>query len=108
MVNGCLNTSYFDLYAVGLTAIFMEELRMARGVYSHEIGDQDFQWLITAYTERITTTSTVDLPTLPVVLIVFTEDERSAFMASSLPNLASQIPGDAQKSEGSIDDVPNE
>ncbi len=81
---------------------------MARGVYSHEIGDQDFQWLISGYTERITTAATVDLPTLPVVLIVLTEDERSAFTAASLPTLTSQMPADAQKSEGSIDDVPNE
>lgn len=81
---------------------------MARGVYSHEIGDQDFQWLISGYTERITTAATVDLPTLPVVLILFTEDERGAFMAAALPALASQTPPDPQKSEASIDDPSKE
>ncbi|MFO0417493.1 MAG: hypothetical protein ACK5Y6_09415 [Pseudomonadota bacterium] len=49
---------------------------MARAIYSHEINDPDFQWLISNYTERNGVQAMVDVTCLPVVLVMMTEQER--------------------------------
>jgi hypothetical protein len=41
---------------------------MARGVYSHEIGDPDFEWLST-YLERCPRCIRVDQPGMPLTII---------------------------------------
>jgi hypothetical protein len=50
---------------------------MARAIFSHEVSDPDFQWLLSNYAERKAGAFTVDVTCLPVVLVLLTEDERS-------------------------------
>jgi hypothetical protein len=87
---------------------FKEEFTMARGVYSHELADQDFQWLMSSYTERVATVATVDLPTLPVVLIIFSEEERNAFLASTLPALTPLAAAEGGNSQRGLDEPTSE
>jgi hypothetical protein len=56
---------------------------MARAIFSHELGDPDFQWLLTSYNEQSQSTALVDAPCLPVVLVVLTEGERSSMRAAT-------------------------
>jgi hypothetical protein len=56
---------------------------MARAIFSHELGDPDFQWLLTSYNEQIQPTALVDAPCLPVVLVVLTEEERASIPTSA-------------------------
>ncbi len=42
---------------------------MARGVYSHEIGDPDFEWLLSTYLERFPRAIKVDQPGMPLTII---------------------------------------
>jgi hypothetical protein len=51
---------------------------MARAIFSHELGDSDFQWLLSSYAERNNFTLLVDTPCLPIVLIVCTPEEKAA------------------------------
>jgi len=61
----------------------MEEQCMARAIFSHELGDPDFQWLLSNYTENKHATSMVDVPCLPVVLIVLTPEEKAAVLTQA-------------------------
>lgn len=60
---------------------------MARPIYSHEVLDPDFQWLLQNYTENHPNAIMLDSTCLPVVIIL--GDERSvAARASSPPESA--------------------
>lgn len=50
---------------------------MARAIFSHEVVDPDFQWLLTNYAERNPGSFTVDATCLPVVLVLLTDEERT-------------------------------
>jgi hypothetical protein len=56
---------------------------MARAIFSHELGDPDFQWLLTTFTEQHHTTVMVDAPCLPIVLVFLTPDEKAAVLTHS-------------------------
>jgi hypothetical protein len=61
----------------------MEEDRMARAIFSHELGDPDFQWLLSNYTEQKPTAAMVDAPCLPVVLVLLTPEEKAVVLTSA-------------------------
>ncbi len=66
---------------------------MARAIFSHELGDPDFQWLLTTFTEKIHTSVTVDIPCLPIVLLIVTPEEKiTVFTTTSLPLIPSADP----------------
>lgn len=78
---------------------------MARAIFSHELGDPDFQWLLTTFTEQHHTSVTVDAPCLPVVLVLLTADEKAAVLTnSSLP----VIPPNEPASNEEVKDSSNE
>ncbi len=56
---------------------------MARAIFSHELGDPDFQWLLTSFTEQNHTAVTVDAPCLPIVLVLLTVEEKAAVLTDS-------------------------
>ena len=62
---------------------------MARAIFSHEVVDPDFQWLLSNYAERKGAAITVDITCLPVVLIILTDEERqkAGSLAEPLPPL---------------------
>ncbi len=49
---------------------------MTRAIFSHEVGDPDFQWLLDSYAERNKCTAMIETTSLPVVLILLTEEEK--------------------------------
>ncbi len=73
---------------------------MARAIFSHELGDPDFQWLLTSFTEQHHTTVMVDAPCLPIVLVQLTPDEKAAVLTHApmpvIPHTES-LSGDAVK-----------
>ena len=69
---------------------------MARALFSHELGDPDFQWLLTTYTEQMHTAVMVDAPCLPIVLLLLTPEEKSAVLTT--PALAGVLPGEPSQS----------
>jgi len=54
----------------------MEERRMARPIYSHEVLDPDFQWLLQNYSENHPNAIVLDSTGLPVVIVL--GDDRGA------------------------------
>ncbi len=42
---------------------------MARAVYSHEMGDPDFEWLLSTYSERVPHGIRIDQPGMPFTII---------------------------------------
>ena len=79
---------------------------MARAIFSHEVVDPDFQWLLTNYAERNAGSFTVDVTCLPIVLVLVTEQERSRTSAlqDPIPPLPVPNPTDATGQ----DDTPKE
>ena len=75
---------------------------MARAIYSHEINDPDFQWLISNYAERKGGTAMVDVTCLPIVLVMMTDDERSR-TGIGQHSLALLPPPEASDGEGMED-----
>ncbi len=71
---------------------------MARAIFSHELGDPDFQWLLSNYTEQKHTTAMVDAPCLPVVLVVLTPEEKAAVLTNHPVPIVP--PGENPRSEG--------
>jgi hypothetical protein len=56
---------------------------MARAIFSHELGDPDFQWLLNNFTEQNPTTITVDASCLPIVLVMLTPSEKAAALTNA-------------------------
>ena len=50
---------------------------MARPIYSHEMTDPDFQWLIKNYMEKSAPVAVVDSGCLPLVMVLLDENARS-------------------------------
>jgi hypothetical protein len=73
----------------------MEERRMARPIYSHEVLDPDFQWLLQNYSENHPHAFVLDSTCLPIV-IVLGDERSSAPRAASPPEPITQAenPGD--------------
>ena len=42
---------------------------MARAVYSHEMGDPDFEWLLSTYLERVPRGIRIEQPGMPFAII---------------------------------------
>ena len=68
---------------------------MGRPIYSHELGDPDFAWLISNYRDANPTFSLIDLSGLPVTFIkeqpvgtpdLPVTDEESTTKSTQLPN----------------------
>jgi hypothetical protein len=79
---------------------------MARAIFSQELGDPDFQWLISNYVEQRNATALVDLPCLPIVLVVITPHEQGT-VANQVPIADPPPPvalGAAENAESSIED----
>jgi hypothetical protein len=57
---------------------------MARAIFSQELGDPDFQWLLTSYTEQRGATALVDVPCLPIILVKITAEEQET-VANHVP-----------------------
>ncbi len=68
---------------------------MARPIYSHEVLDPDFQWLLQNYSENHPNAIVLDSTCLPVV-IVLGDEKMAAARASSPPDHPAQTeePGD--------------
>jgi hypothetical protein len=83
-----------------------ERLYMARAIFSQELGDPDFQWLISNYVEQRNATALVDLPCLPIVLLVITPQEQET-VANQAPLMEPPPPvvlGAPENAENSIED----
>lgn len=83
-----------------------ERLYMARAIFSQELGDPDFQWLISNYVEQRNATALVDLPCLPIVLVVITPQEQET-VANQAPLIEPPPPvalGASENAENSIED----
>lgn len=79
---------------------------MARAIFSQELGDPDFQWLISNYVEQRNATALVDLPCLPIVLVVITPQEQET-VANQVPIADPPPPvalGAAENAQSSIED----
>jgi len=66
----------------------MEERRMARPIYSHEVLDPDFQWLLQNYAENHPNAIVLDSTGLPVVIVLGEEQgaaSRAAPAAQGIP-----------------------
>jgi len=61
----------------------MEERRMARPIYSHEVLDPDFQWLLQNYTENHPNAVLLDSTCLPVVIVLGDEKTAAARVAAT-------------------------
>ncbi len=71
----------------------MEERRMARPIYSHEVLDPDFQWLLQNYSENHPNAIVLDSTCLPVVIVL--GDEKScAARAAPVPAPATMPEGE--------------
>jgi hypothetical protein len=79
---------------------------MTRAIFSHEVVDPDFQWLISNYVERRGGVLTVDVTGLPVVLIMLNENERSKSSALLEPAPPLPVPQEAAADER--DKTPSE
>jgi hypothetical protein len=78
---------------------------MARAIFSHELGDQDFQWLLSTFMEQHLCTVMVDAPCLPVILVVLTPEEKAAVSTvPSMPVIQPASPSNA----GGIEEPPSE
>lgn len=77
----------------------MEEQHMARAILTHELGDPDFQWLLSSYTEQVETAIMVDSPCLPIVLLLLTPEEKTSVSTASAlaahAALAGEAPGES-------------
>jgi hypothetical protein len=62
----------------------MEERRMARPIYSHEVLDADFQWLLQHYCENHPAAFMVDSTCMPIVLILGEGKDKVAAKAHEL------------------------
>jgi hypothetical protein len=80
---------------------------MARAIFSHEVIDPDFQWLLSNYAERKGAAMTVDISCLPVVLVLLTEEERAkaGTLVEPLPPIP--LPQESE-SDSSRDEPPSE
>ena len=71
---------------------------MTRPIFSHEVSDPDFQWLLDNYAERNKCTAIIDSTSLPVVLILLTEDEKlkaaGALHPLAIPEIGSREEND--------------
>lgn len=78
---------------------------MARAIFSHELADPDFQWLLSNYAEQKRITALVDVPCLPVVLVVLTPEEGD--VVATHPPLPLPPPVDHGEAEG-VEEPSNE
>jgi len=65
----------------------MEERRMARPIYSHEVLDPDFQWLLQNYAENHPNAIVLDSTGLPVVIVLGDDRAAGARMAPVTPGV---------------------
>jgi hypothetical protein len=79
---------------------------MTRAIFSHEVVDPDFQWLISNYVERRGGVLTVDVTGLPVVMIMLEEDERAK--VDGLQHQAPPLPLPQEEPAEGRDDTPSE
>jgi hypothetical protein len=87
----------------------MEEHSMARAIYSHEVVDPDFQWLLSNYVERKGGGFTVDVTCLPVVLVLLTDEERAKAGGSLQLTPPIPVPPSSEgASDQSRDDTPKD
>jgi hypothetical protein len=80
---------------------------MTRAIYSHEVVDPDFQWLISNYVERKGGVFTVDVTGLPVVLVMLDEHERAKISGFQEPVPPLPVPQEEAELSGR-DDTPSE
>jgi hypothetical protein len=68
---------------------------MARAVYSHEMTDPDFEWLLTTYSERFPRGIHVNQPGMPFTIIslegLSTPTPLQAILAASAAKMSSQL-----------------
>ena len=79
---------------------------MTRAIFSHEVVDPDFQWLISNFVERRGGVLTVDVTGLPVVLIMLDEAERAK--VSGLQQPAPPLPLPQETTAEGRDETPSE
>jgi hypothetical protein len=79
---------------------------MARAIFSHEVVDPDFQWLLSNYAERKGAVMTVDVTCLPVVLVLMTEEERIKAGKNLEP--LPPLPAPKESDPDSRDDTPSD
>ncbi len=79
--------------------LLKEELTMTRAIFSHEVVDPDFQWLISNYVERKGGVVTVDVTGLPVVLIMLAENERNKLSGLQEPAAPLPLPQETEPEE---------
>jgi hypothetical protein len=79
---------------------------MARAIFSHEVVDPDFQWLLSNYAERKGAAMTVDVTCLPVILVLLTEEERAR--AGSMVEPLPPLPLPQESESDKRDDTPSE
>lgn len=64
---------------------------MSRAIFSHGVVDPDFQWLLESYAERNKCTTMVDITSLPVVLLLLTEEEKQKASGALYPLAVPEI-----------------
>jgi hypothetical protein len=79
---------------------------MTRAIFSHEVVDPDFQWLISNYVERRGGVLTVDVAGLPVIMIMLDENERTKI--SGLQQPAPPLPVPQEELAEGRDETPSE
>jgi len=65
---------------------------MARPIYSHEVLDADFQWLMNHYCERHPSAFVIDHACLPVVIILGAPRDKFISEAANPTPPAPQVP----------------
>ncbi len=73
---------------------------MARPIYSHEVLDADFQWLLQHYCENNPAAFMVDSTCMPIVLILGEGKDKVAAKAGEMPPRSDEAPeGEDPRSE---------
>lgn len=75
---------------------------MARPIYSHEVLDADFQWLLQHYCEKNPAAFMIDSTCLPIVLVVGEGKEKVAAKAEE----SSENPNPAPSADDPVKEDP--
>jgi hypothetical protein len=70
---------------------------MARPIFTPELADADFSWLLTTFKENHPEYHAIEISGLPVVMFKVTEDEFSRALIPSLPSLPVTAEGDSDE-----------
>jgi hypothetical protein len=71
---------------------------MARPIYSHEVLDADFQWLMNHYCETHPSAIVIDHACLPIIIVLGEAKDKLIAEASNSPVPAAQAPASSDES----------